>query len=239
MMRLFTAVVLLSLLGGVDTGRCGDRAASAGTGSITGRVVVQGKIPPPVPYTPTKDVQVCGAGTHTSDEVVVGANNGIRYVVVSLVSVSGASPPAARASVTLDQRGCRFQPHVVLIPAGATLEILNSDGILHNIRTTSRRNPPFNKAQPKFVKKLTHVFAAAPEKIKVQCDAHSWMSAWIVVQDHPYYAVTDEQGRFTLTGVPAGAYTVEYWHERLGVQTAAVRVPGGETVTADCIFNPE
>jgi plastocyanin len=167
--------------------------------------------------------------------MVVGADKGIGYAVVSLKNVDGGRMNA-QASVILDQQGCRFQPHVVLIPRGATLEILNNDKILHNVRTTSKKNPPFNKAQPKFLKKIKHTFKAAPEKIKVQCDAHSWMSAWIVVQEHPFYAVTDASGQFTLTDVPAGTYTIESWHEKLGAQTATVTVPATGTVTADFTF---
>jgi plastocyanin len=204
-------------------------------GTITGRILFDGDIPAPIHYTPSKDTQVCGTGDHVSDEMVVGADKGIGYAVVSLKNVDGGRLNA-RASVILDQQGCRFQPHVVLIPRGATLEILNNDEILHNVRTTSKKNPPFNKAQPKFLKKIKHTFKAAPEKIKVQCDAHSWMSAWIVVQEHPFYAVTDASGQFTLTDVPAGTYTIESWHEKLGAQTATMTVPATGTVTADFTF---
>ena len=204
-------------------------------GTITGRILFDGDIPAPIHYTPSKDTQVCGTGDHVSDEMVVGADKGIGYAVVSLKNVDGGRMNA-QASVILDQQGCRFQPHVVLIPRGATLEILNNDKILHNVRTTSKKNPPFNKAQPKFLKKIKHTFKAAPEKIKVQCDAHSWMSAWIVVQEHPFYAVTDASGQFTLTDVPAGNYTIESWHEKLGAQTATVTVPATGTVTADFTF---
>ena len=207
-------------------------------GTITGRILFDGIIPAPTHYTPSKDTQVCGTGDHVSDEMVVGADKGIGYVVVSLKNVDGGRMNA-QASVILDQQGCRFQPHVVLIPRGATLEILNNDKILHNVRTTSKKNPPFNKAQPKFLKKIKHTFKAAPEKIKVQCDAHSWMSAWIVVQEHPFYAVTDASGQFTLTDVPAGTYTIESWHEKLGAQTATVTVPATGTVTADFTIKGE
>ena len=207
-------------------------------GTLTGRILFDGDIPAPIYYTPSRDTQVCGTGDHVSDEMVVGADKGIGYAVVSLKNVDGGRMNA-QASVILDQQGCRFQPHVVLIPRGATLEILNNDKILHNVRTTSKKNPPFNKAQPKFLKKIKHTFKAAPEKIKVQCDAHSWMSAWIVVQEPPFYAVTNASGQFTLTDVPAGTYTIESWHEKLGVQTATVTVPATGTVTADFTFKGE
>lgn len=210
----------------------------AAGGTIVGRVLFDGEVPEPIHYTPSKDTQVCGTGEHVSDELVIGPDKSIRYAVVSLKQVEGPRPNA-RTPVRLDQQGCRFQPHIVLIPRGAVLEILNSDNILHNVRTTSKKNTPFNKAQPKFVKKIKHTFKAAPERVKVQCDAHSWMSAWIIVQEHPFYAVTDEAGRFEMTGVPAGTYTIESWHEKLGIQTTTITVPEEGAVTADFTFRGE
>jgi plastocyanin len=205
-------------------------------GVISGTVRFDGPAPAPVTYTPSKDTQVCGTGVHTGDEMLVNSGGGIRNVVVSLTGVTGGIG-FERASVPmLDQKGCRFQPHIVLIPKGGTLDIMNNDNILHNIRTTSRKNAPFNKAHPRTVRKIRHTFTAAPEKIKVQCDAHSWMSAWIVVQDHPYYAVTDEKGKFTLESVPPGTYTVEFWHERLGARSVTATVSPDGRITADCVY---
>lgn len=203
---------------------------------VTGRVTLVGRLPVPIAYTPTKEPDVCGTAPQSSDEVVVAAEGAVRYAVVSL-SGMGPSGRAAQMSVTLDQKRCRFEPHVVLIPAGATLEILNSDNTLHNVRTTSKKNPPFNKAQPKAVKKIKQIFNAAPERIKVQCDAHSWMSAWIIVQENPYYAITDAQGQFTLNNVAPGEYTLTYWHERFGEQTSRITVPHAGTVSVDLIFH--
>ena len=205
---------------------------------VTGRVTLKGKLPVPKTYTPSKEQDICGTGPQSSDEVVVAADGAIRYAVVSLSGVGPAGRVAQR-SVTLDQKRCRFEPHVVLLPAGATLEILNSDNTLHNVRTTSKKNPPFNKAQPKTVKKMKQVFTAAPERIKVQCDAHSWMSAWIIVQENPYYAVTDSQGQFALDSVAPGEYTLTYWHERFGEQTSRITVPPAGTVSVDLTFHAE
>ena len=86
------------------------------------------------------------------------------------------------------------------------------------------------------MRKMKHKFTAGPEKIQVNCDAHSWMSAWIVVAEHPYYAVTDADGAFTLPNVPSGTYTIEYWHGTFGMRAAAVTVTAGETVVADGVF---
>ncbi|MCZ7627012.1 MAG: carboxypeptidase regulatory-like domain-containing protein [Candidatus Methylomirabilis sp.] len=124
---------------------------------------------------------------------------------------------------TLDQNVCVYEPHVVKLPAGGALDVLNSDGILHNIHTYSKANPSINKAQPKFKKVLTEKFAK-PEIIKVTCDAHSWMLGWIVVSDHPYVAVTNDKGEFTLNNVPPGTYKLEVWQETLGKKVQDVVV---------------
>ena len=128
--------------------------------------------------------------------------------------------------MVLDQKECVYTPHIVLTPAGSELEILNNDGILHNIHTYSEANPAFNQAQPKFKKKLKKKFDQ-PEVVRVECDAHGWMRGWIVVMEHPYYAVTDGEGKFSLSDVPAGEYEVKIWHETLGETMQNVTVEAG------------
>lgn len=207
----------------------------SGGGTIAGTVTYTGTATASS-YSPNKDTQVCGTGAHKGEDVAVGANKGLKYVVVSLTDITKGAALDVSKPVTLDQKGCWFRPHVLLVPAGATVEILNNDGILHNIHTTSTKNPAFNKAQPKFMKKMPAKFTAAPEVVRVACDVHNWMSGWIVVQDHPYYAVTGDNGNFTLSNVPAGTYTVQYWHEKFGKQTAKVTVTAGGKATANFAF---
>jgi plastocyanin len=140
-----------------------------------------------------------------------------------------AAPPKNAA---IDQNGCRFVPRVQIVAAGSRVDIINNDGILHNIHTWSKDNPAFNKAQPKFKKVMTEKFDK-PEKFRISCDVHSWMNGWLVVAAHPYYALSDNAGSFKIADVPAGTYTVEYWHEKLGPQTKQVTVPATGSVTAD------
>jgi plastocyanin len=142
---------------------------------------------------------------------------------------------ALGASFVLDQKVCVYRPHVLVVPINKPVKILNSDGILHNIHTYGKKNPPKNMAQPKFKKELTETFAQ-PEAVPVKCDVHGWMSAWIVAVDHPYYAVTDASGKFTIEDVPAGTYTVEYWQEKLGTQTKQVTVAASGSATADFAY---
>ncbi len=205
-------------------------------GSVSGTVTYSGTAAAPKKLEVTKDVAICGKEGHVDESLVVGANKGIKDVVVSIKGVKqGKSMDALGASFVLDQKVCAYRPHVLVVPVKKPVEILNSDGILHNIHTYSKKNPAKNIAQPKFKKKLTETFAH-PEAIAVKCDVHGWMSAWIVVVDHPYHAVTDANGKFTIADVPAGTYTVEYWQEKLGTQTKQVTVAASGKATADCAF---
>ncbi len=196
----------------------------AAGGTISGKVLFTGDWKP-VAMPVSKDQQVCGK-TQQDPSLVLGGQRGVRNALVRITDIRKGKSMGGSQPV-LDQKGCRFRPHVSVVPAGTAVEILNSDGILHNVHSYSKKNAPFNKAQPKFRKKITHTFTEA-EIIPIKCDVHSWMSGWIVVSDHPYYDLTSEGGEFELADVPPGKYTVEIWHETLGKQTKSVSVePGG------------
>jgi hypothetical protein len=199
-------------------------AASSG-GTISGRVVLVGDAPAVKKTKVTKDNEKCGAEI-TAEDLVVGSDKGIQYAVVSVAGLKGAPPKPANPP-TIDQKGCVFRPHVLIAPVGAGVDIINDDGILHNFHTNSTKNSPMNRAQPGFRKKMTETFTQ-PEIIKVSCDAHSWMSAWLVVTDHPYIDATDGSGAFKINDVPPGNQTVEVWHETLGKITKTVAVKAGE-----------
>jgi plastocyanin len=199
-------------------------AASSG-GTISGRVVFVGDAPAAKKVKVTKDNEKCGAEI-TAEDLVVGSDKGIQYAVVSVVGLKGAPPKPANPP-TINQKGCVFRPHVVIAPVGAGVDIINDDGILHNFHTSSTKNSPMNRAQPGFRKKMTETFTQ-PEIIKVSCDAHSWMSAWLVVTDHPYIDTTDGSGAFKINDVPPGNQTIEVWHETLGKITKTVAVKAGE-----------
>ena len=206
-------------------------------GTVSGTITYAGAAPAPKKLEVTKDVAVCGKQGHMDESLIVGANKGIQNVVVSIKGVKqGKGMETLGASFVLDQKVCAYKPHVLVVPINTTLEILNSDGILHNIHTYGKKNPPKNMAQPKFKKKLTETFKQA-EVVPVKCDVHGWMGAYIVAVDHPYHAVTDATGKFTITDVPAGTYTVEYWQEKLGVQTKQVTVAASGATTADFAYH--
>lgn len=225
---IFTSTVIAFVAGLIftapDSFTAAAFAASAG-GTISGRVVFTGDPSPAKKIKVTKDNDKCGAEV-AGEELVVGPDKGIQNAVVSVVGPKGA-PAKSDKSFTIDQKGCAFRPHVILVPVGAPVDILNSDGVLHNFHTQSTKNSAINKAQPGFKKKMTETFGQA-EIIKVNCDAHSWMSGWIVVTDHPYIDATDSGGAFKITDVPAGNHTIEVWHETLGKVTKTVSVKAGE-----------
>ena len=169
-----------------------------------------------------KDTEKCGSEA-TVEKVVVGGNKGLANAVVSVPGAKGTT----KAKATIDQHGCKFVPHVVVMQPGE-IEIKNSDDILHNIHTYSTANPSINKAQPKFKKTMTEKFEK-PEFIKITCDVHSWMLGWIAVMPHPYFGVTNESGIAKIENAPAGKQTVEVWHETLGKVTKDVEVKPGAT----------
>jgi len=129
---------------------------------------------------------------------------------------------------TFDQKTCEFHPHVLAFPAGSTIDVTNSDGILHNIHTTSTVNPSQNQAQPKFKQKI-QIKVDKPEwPINVKCDVHGWMSAFWVSEEHPYVAVTDANGAFKISDLPPGDYQVELWQEKLGKKTMPASIKAKE-----------
>jgi hypothetical protein len=124
----------------------------------------------------------------------------------------------------------------VLVPVNTPLEVLNDDGILHNLHTFSKVNRPVNMSQPKFRKKMEISFKY-PEFIHARCDIHGWMSGWIIAVDQPYYCITDSDGYFSLTDVPPGTYTLNCWQEKLGKQTEQVAVTAGNETSSKFVFN--
>ncbi len=209
------------------------QADADGRGAIVGRVVFDGDRPQPQALTVSKDVEVCGKTQKFPEALLVGPDRGIKNAVVFLRAFAGGTPLSRPASnPTVDQRDCVYTPHVLLVPAGATLDIKNSDGILHNIHTYSEKNPAFNTAQPKFKKIISKTFAQ-PEIIRVTCDVHDWMTAWVVVQDHPYYALTDATGAFQLGDIPPGEYELRVWHEALGEHSRSVSVSADQSAAVE------
>jgi plastocyanin len=199
-------------------------------GTIVGEVKYAGDPPAPEKIDVTKDANICGADPKVSPALVVGADKGIKDVVASLPSIQkGKALGKPEKPPVLDQKSCEYHPYAQIIPVNTTLEITNSDDVLHNIKTSGGSKTSFNIAQPKFKRKLTVEFKN-PEIVQVECNVHGWMHAIIVVEDNPYDALTDANGSFKITDVPPGKYTVKVWHSKLGEQTKEVTVGPKEEV---------
>jgi plastocyanin len=195
-------------------------------GTLSGAVTYEGTPPAPTKIEVTKDPEVCGK-EKMAPNLVIGQGNGIANVVVTVQATKGkkAEPPATNP--VFDQKTCEFHPHVLAFPAGSTVDVLNSDGILHNIHTTSTANPSQNQAQPKFKPKI-QIKVEKPETIAVKCDVHGWMSGYWISMEHPYVAVTDANGAFKIADLPPGDYQVELWQEKLGKKTVPASVKAKE-----------
>jgi plastocyanin len=194
-------------------------------GTISGTVKFKGTAPAPKKLDVNKDKEVCDKSPKTDQSLVVN-NGNLANAVVTITDIKKGKKIDAK-KVTLDQNGCEYKPHVLAFPVGTTVEILNPDGILHNVHSYSKANTPFNMAQPKFKKSLD-VKIDKPEVIEVKCDVHGWMQGWLVATESPYVAVTDNSGNFRLADVPPGTYNLEVWHEKLGKTSQKVTVKGKE-----------
>ena len=194
----------------------------AAGGAIKGTVTLKGAAPEMKKLAVTIDQYVCGKEKNP-EELVLSPQGGIRSAVVWLEKPPAGAPAAALASTaTLDQKDCVFAPRVVVVPAGGKIDFLNSDRLLHNLHSTPSANPPFNRTQPKG-RTITIAFEK-PEIIRVTCDLHSWMRGWVVVAEHPYYALTGGAGEFEFKGLAPGRYTLKVWQERLGTVSKEVVV---------------
>lgn len=192
-------------------------APGAVVGAVSGKVVFEGDKPEmePLEIVPQKAEGCVESGSvdSTDRSLLLGAGDGISNVVV-VVEVDGAEVEVPEAPIVLDQKACRFEPHVVAIPAGATVTFLNSDAVSHNVHLYPGKNDPFNGTIGAGSK--TDRTLDKEDKIRVKCDIHPWMESWILVTETPYMAVTGADGSFEIPDLPPGEYKVEFWHEKLG-----------------------
>ncbi|HLY36908.1 MAG TPA: carboxypeptidase regulatory-like domain-containing protein [Candidatus Binatia bacterium] len=196
-------------------------------GTLSGAVTYEGTPPPPQKIEVTKDPEVCGKDK-TAPNLLVGQGGGIANVVVVVNATKGKKLEVPAQNPTFDQKTCEFHPHVLAFPAGSTIDVTNSDGILHNIHTTSTVNPSQNQAQPKFKQKIQLKVEKPEWPINVKCDVHGWMSGYWISEEHPYFAVTDANGAFKIADLPPGDYQVELWQEKLGKKTMPASIKAKE-----------
>jgi hypothetical protein len=234
--RLSLGVCIASLLAAcIAFAYTGAKVTDAG--AIVGVIKYAGVAPRPVRLEVSKDRAVCGSHEIYDQSLLVGQNGGIANAVVSILNIDRGEPLKPLAAVRFDQKNCEYIPHVAVFPAGSTVEVINSDGILHNIHTESTANPVIDMAQPGF-KKIIRMRIEKPEAIRVTCDAHNWMDGWWYVTANPYYGLSDSKGHYEIHNIPPGTYSVQVWQEKLGVQKRQISVKPDATATADFTFNP-
>jgi plastocyanin len=203
--------------------------SSAGAGTVHGTVKLIGTAPAGEPINMKSDPYCAKQQGGKTEEVVVGAGGGLKNVVVHVAGglAEKYSPRASEA--VMDQQGCMYRPRVLVAQAGQTVLITNSDQTLHNIHTYKGTSTLFNQAEVFGMPPIKKRFASSGEVIKFKCDVHPWMTGFLLLVDNPFYAVTGDDGSFNLPDVPAGTYTIEAWHERLGTQKSQVTVAAGKT----------
>jgi hypothetical protein len=206
-------------------------------GTLRGRVVFEGEVPAPEPLEIERDKEICGTFGLVDESLLVNPKNrGVRNTFVWLdVRERPAIHPELQAlsaePVSLDNADCRFEPRAQVLRAGQTLLLKNSDPVSHNAAVYVKRNTPFNVILP-----LTNPVEKSFSKpetlpVRVDCSIHAWMRGWLLIVDHPYAAVTDEDGRFEIPQLPAGEHRFRLWHERPGGLSAATA--NGESLKLD------
>ncbi|WP_375772035.1 carboxypeptidase regulatory-like domain-containing protein [Archangium gephyra] len=206
-----------------------------GGASVRGTITFKGPAPTPAAVTPSDD-PACD-GMALKDQSVVVTDGKLANVLVRVRGLVPRSHPAQPALI--DQQKCTYTPRVQGVTAGQPILIKNSDGTLHNARALTGSKTVFNVAQPPNAKAVPRNLPADAEVIRLKCDIHPWMAAWVVVNPNPYFATSGTDGSFSIEHLPEGTYTLEAWHETLGTQTAEVTVKEGETTTASFAFSAE
>jgi hypothetical protein len=211
----------------------GQKVDTANAGKVSGTVALEGTPPKNETIKMNAD-PVCmreAKGTQTQETYITGSDgktlgNVFVYVKDGLGNYVFDMPTEP---AKIDQKECRYHPHVFGMRVNQPLEIINSDPTLHNIHAMPKANSEFNNGQPIQGMKMTHTFTQKEVMVPFKCDVHGWMNAYVGVLDHPYYAVTKEDGKFELKDLPAGTYTIEAWHEKLGTQTQSVTIGAKES----------
>lgn len=205
-----------------------------GGGTISGFVRVEGKIAKLGYLEVTKNKEVCGRVE--SESLVVGVGQGVRYAVVTLEGISRGKAIEREALHELDNAKCRFVPHVQAASVGQFLVLKNSDHILHTAHAyTPDGQPQFNVGL--YPGRVSRKPLVSPGVIKILCEVHPWMVGYVVVSEHPYYAVTDSYGEYWIGDLPAGNYRLKVWHESLGAQDKQVEVKTGAVSKVDFILS--
>ena len=229
-----------------STGGSSAAVAQAGGAGPTGNATVSGVVhftgaAPANPKIDMSQESVC-QGKYTAPPtdpqfVVADGKLGNVFVYVKSGLPNGATYPAPSQPVEIDQSGCLYHPRVFGVMTNQDILIKNNDNVLHNIKAVPKDNRGFNISQPQAGMTSTRKFSQPEVMVPLECNVHGWMHAWVGVLPHPFFATSGPDGAFSIKNLPAGTYTIEAWHEKLGTQTQTVTVGAGETKTADFTFS--
>jgi len=212
-------------------------SAPVGRGVIEGQVRLTGTLPPPAMRATTATVAAACGEQVPDRSLTVGEQGALAQVVVSIANGAALPAQGVTAPVTvLDQKKCTYEPAALAALAGSTLEVRNSDPVMHNVRAVAGAQSVFNVAMPLEGMTLKKPLPAAPGTVQVKCDVHPWMHAVVRTFDHPYFASTDAQGRFRLE-VPEGSHSLVLWHSRLPEASRPLTVKAGETVRLEQVWD--
>ncbi len=209
-------------------------------GTISGSVKFSGTAPENEILSMSADPTCVAAhsGPVRAETVIVNSNGTLKNVFVYVKEGLGTQTfPVPAETVTIDQKGCQYNPHVFGMQVGQSLEILNSDPTLHNVHSMAEKSKQFNLGMPIQGMKLKKKFEAPEIMVKLKCDVHPWMSAFIGILNHPFFGVSDDSGNFEIKDLPAGEYTIEAWHEKYGTQTQKVTVADDAPVSIEFAYN--
>lgn len=246
--RLATALILLAgaLACGGSTPAPPPAAAGpvvdpATAASVAVTVNFEGTAPAPVMMRLDGDpkcVAENGAGERADESILLGNGQALQNVFVYVTDgLSGYSFPIPTEPVLLDQDKCRYTPRVLGVRVGQPLAIRNSDPLLHNVRAEGKINQPFNMSTPIEGVSFNRTFATREVMVDVRCDVHAWMRAFVGVLEHPYFGTTGADGRVALNNLPPGTYTIEAWHEQLGVKTQQITIGARESKDVSFTFS--
>jgi plastocyanin len=205
------------------------------SGTVSGTIKFTKKAPPRVQIDMAQDPACSLSDTNSSEQYMVKDGKLQNVFVYIRDGLGNKIYPAPSTPVVIDQRGCRYVPHVIGVQVGQPVEFTNSDATMHNIHTTAENpvNPEIDISQPPKGGTTQKVFGKPELMIPVRCNNHPWMNAFINVSPSPFFAVTDENGHFEIRGLPPGTYTLVADHEELGQQTQQITVQSKQTATAD------
>ena len=259
--RLWLAICVMSSLAAL--GACGGSkddgpkeepsgatkyAPTGNEGSITGKISLTGEAPAPQPIDMAQDANCKANNPSPTTETVVAKDGKLQNVFVYIKEgttadgkkIADFSFDTPKTEVVLDQKGCKYVPHVLGMQPNQPLKVTNSDPTGHNIHAIPKSgggNEEWNESQPNGAGPITKTFKRSEILVPIKCNQHPWMKAYVGVVKHPFYAVSKDDGSFEIKGVPAGTYTVVAWHEKGAEKTMQVTVPAKGAATSDFTFD--